>query len=127
MRTSGPYQGSGPMSRAQAFVSYHPPMRFSALIVLALPLLTFSSLACKKTEGSKSKAVDVDEVKKTMKADVLPKVKAKLPKDLGKPLDFEVGMLADDRVVAVVPKGWKKSVIDALEPTEDSFGTKVWI
>jgi hypothetical protein len=103
-------------------------MRVSALLVLALPLVTLSPLACKKSDdGSKSKAIDVDEVKKTMKSDVLPKVKAKLPKDLAKPLDFEVGMVADDRVVVVVPTGWKESVIKALEPKEDSFGTKMWV
>ena len=92
-------------------------------------LAVFFALSCKKgdPDSSKSKGVDVDEVKKTMKSGLLPKVQAKVPKDLEKKLAFEVGMAADDRVVAAVPAGWKESVIKALEPDGDSFGTKVWI
>src|SRR4051812_21910949 len=103
-------------------------MRFHSIISFVVLPAALSSFAFKKNDdGKQSKSVDVDEVKKTMKSDVLPKVKAKLPKDLEKPLDFEVGTTADDRVIMAVPVGWKKSVINALEPKEDSFGTKLWV
>jgi hypothetical protein len=100
----------------------------SHVVLLAL-LLTPLAVSCKKGDSdAKSKGVDVDEVKKTMKSDVLPKVKAKLPKEgFEKKLDFEVGMAADDRVVAVLPAGWKQSIVKAFEPEEDTFGTHVWI
>lgn len=86
------------------------------------------ALSCKKGDSDPgTKRIDIDEVKAKMKSDVLPKVKAKVSKELEKPLDFEVGMTADDRVVMVVPSGWKESVIKALEPKEDGFGTKLWV
>lgn len=103
-------------------------MRSHLFICALLAPLALLAIGCKKKEpDSSQKSVDVDDVKKTMKSDLLPKVQAKVPKDLEKKLDFEVGMAADDRVVAVVPSGWKLSVIKAFEPDDDSFGTKVWI
>jgi hypothetical protein len=102
-------------------------MRTRALLfsLLVAPVV----FSCKKSESdsSGSKGIDVDQVKKTMKSDLMPKVKAKVPKDFEKKLDFDVVTTADNRVVALVPAGWKESVIKAFEPTEDSFGTSVWI
>ena len=98
------------------------------LVSLLATSLVLASTGCKKKDSeSSSKSIDVDEVKKTMKSELVPKVQAKVPKDLEKKLEFEVTTTADDRVVAAVPKGWKLSVIKAFEPDDDSFGTKVWI
>ncbi|MEO7097000.1 MAG: hypothetical protein ABI175_27320 [Polyangiales bacterium] len=100
----------------------------SHVVVLLSLLVAPLALSCKKgDDDSKSKGIDVDEVKAKMKSDVLPKVTAKVPKNLGKKLEFEVGTSADDRVIAAVPKGWKLGVIKAFAPDEDSFGTQMWI
>ncbi len=86
------------------------------------------ALGCKgKSDKDGDKEIDVDAVKKKMADELVPKVKAAVPKDLGKPLDFKVSVEADGKIVAVVPADWKRGVLNDWNPPGGDFGNKVWI